>query len=475
MAIFRCSLVFLLACHHATPISTAPLPRGAYAHYLAGKLALYKDDPSTAASEFAAAAAAAPDQPAIAVEEARALAKAKREADANAVLATARSKWPEQAQVWLASGELLEKSAPKDAIRAYAKTLELDRDSERAYLGLARLQDEHASERTLRALVARVPGSVDGHYRLAQKLAARADYAGAEKEWRAVLERDPDHIDARLDLARALRRAGRLRDAIAETRSAFDRAGQPMDIAEELYWLLCEADDLQGAIDLLTLLDDERSDAEALATVARLQIGLGRLDAAAALSKKIAAMENGADAAAIIDIQIALARKDLKAAAARAHASNSKAARLYEIEIALAQDDAKRARELLSALPDLPELQRVMYEARIREKERNVPGALAVLEPLIRAHPDTAGALNLAGYLLANTHQQLDLAERYLKRARELSPGDPAVLDSWGWLLLARGRAREAVPVLEHAARFAPLEPEILAHLAAARHVKLGP
>jgi predicted Zn-dependent protease len=474
MATFRCSLLLVAACSHAKPISTAPLPRAAYAHYLNGKLALYKDDAKTAAEEFQAAAAAAPDQPAIAVEEAHALVKAHRDNDARAVLLAARSRWPEQAQVWLASGEVLEKGAPAEAIRAYAKAIELDRDSERAYLGLARLQEAPAAERTLRGLVARIPASVDGHYRLAQKLAARGETSGAEKEWRAVLERDPDHIDARLDLARVLRRAGRLKDAIAETRSAFDRAGQPMDIAEELYWLLCEANDMQGAIDLLTLLDDERSDAEALATVARLQIGLGRLDQASALAKKIGAMDNGAAVAALLDIQIALARHDYKTALTRAKASDAKAARLYEIEVAIAQGDTKLARDLVGALKDLPDLDRTIYEARIREKEHDVKGALSVLEPYIHAHPDSAAALNLAGYLLADSRQRLGDAETYLKRARELSPGDPAVLDSWGWLLTARGR-KEAIPVLEHAARFAPLEPEIRAHLDAARRVKLGP
>jgi predicted Zn-dependent protease len=451
------------------------LPRAAYSHYLAGKLALYKDDAATAATEFAAAAAAAPDQPTIAVEEARALAKAKREGDAKTVLAAARQKWPEQAQVWLASGEVLEKSAPQEATRAYGKTIELERDSERAYLGLARLQDATKGEATLRSLVARVPGSVDGHYRLAQKLAARGDIAGAEKEWHAVLERDPDHIDARLDLARALRRAGRLADAVAETRSAFDRAGQPMDIAEELYWLLCEADDLQGAIDLLTLLDDERSDAEALATVARFQIGLGRVDQATALQKKIATMENGTAPAQIVEIQVLMAKKKLDAAADKAHASTAKTARLFEVEIALARNDAAKAQELMSAVGDLPALDKAIYEARIREKQKDVPGALQILETQLRAHPDSASVLNLVGYLLANSRQRLDDAERYLRRARELSPGDPAVLDSWGWLLVARGRTREAIPVLEHAARFAPLEPEIRAHLDAARRVKMPP
>ena len=48
------------------------------------------------------------------------------------------------------------------------------------------------------------------------------------------------------------------------------------------------------------------------------------------------------------------------------------------------------------------------------------------------------------------------------------SPGDPAILDSWGWLLYKQGKSRAAVRVLDQAARYAPREPEILVHLAAA-------
>ncbi len=455
----------LAACHHARQVSLAPLPRAAYSHYLAAKLALYKDDAATAAQELAAAAAAAPDQPLIAVEEARALAKAKRPADARAVLEATRHAWPDYAPVWLASGELLEKTAPADATRAYRRAIELERDDERAYLGLARLQDAKDAEATLRALVRRVPASVDGHYRLAQKLADRGDTAGEIAELRAVLERDPDQIDARMDLARALRRTGKLSEAVAEARSAFDRAGQPMDVAEELFGLLCEADDLRGAIDLLTLLDDERSDAEALAMVARLDIGLGRLDQAKGVQKKLAAMEGGGELAKVVGVQLDLAKHDAKAAAEHAREIESPPGRSLELEADLVLGDTARARELLASFQ---EPDRTLAEARILEREGHPEAAVGKLEPVIRAHPDSAAALNLAGYLLADTGTRLDDAERYLSRARDLQPGDPAILDSWGWLLVARGRTADAVKALDLASRLAPLEPEILLHLATA-------
>jgi Flp pilus assembly protein TadD len=87
---------------------------------------------------------------------------------------------------------------------------------------------------------------------------------------------------------------------------------------------------------------------------------------------------------------------------------------------------------------------------------------------VLRRHPDNVLALNLTGFLLADAKQRLRDAEVYLRKARALSPGDPAILDSWGWLLYQQGDARAATAVLEHAVRFAPLEPEILVHLAAA-------
>ena len=106
--------------------------------------------------------------------------------------------------------------------------------------------------------------------------------------------------------------------------------------------------------------------------------------------------------------------------------------------------------------------------ARFEDHVHDSAAALRLSCPIVHAHPNNATALNLAGYLLADRKQRLDEAETLLAHARELSPGDPAVLDSWGWLLLQRGRTRDAIRALDHASRFAPREPEIMLHLATA-------
>ena len=506
-AVAWCAWLGLAGCTRPPPATALPpLAPQAYARYLDGKLAGYQGDWAAAAAALAAAAAAAPDQPMIAVELARAQWKAQRQSAARVTLAAARARWPDHPQVWLVSGDLLAAGDPAAASRAYLRAVELSPDDERGYLGLAKLQRDDLAERTLRILLRHVPASIDGLYGLAVRLARRGELAASTQELDAVLERDPDHIDARLDLARALRRQGHLDQAIAQTRNAFDRSGQAIDLAEELFWLLCEADDRPAAIDLLTLLDDDRSDPDALAVIARLDRSLGRIAEARAIAARIARLDRDRGAIAIAEAALAAGDRPGAIAALAEIADEAKRAdeahRLAAVAALAAGDPARalvalgaRAARALDgsliaafALADLgkPAEARArlagfgvdpasedhpaatIARARLAERIGDVAAAIALLDPLIRSRPDTVAALNLAGYLLAETRQRLADAERYLRHARDLAPGDPAILDSWGWLLLRQGHARAAVRALDRAARFAPLEPEILVHLAAA-------
>jgi tetratricopeptide (TPR) repeat protein len=511
-------LALLVACGGPkTPPQLPPLPHAAYAAYLDGKLAGARDDWPAAVDALTDAAKAAPDQPMIAVELARAQVKAKRIEAARQTLATARGKWPEHPQVWLASGDVEAQRAVADAIKFYKRAISIEPGEERAYLGLAKLEQPAAATRTLRQLVERVPTSIEGHYRLGQRLAladdvpksgrstrhGAGDVAGALAQFRKVLELDPDHIDARLDLSRGLRMQGNLDEAVAQARSAFDRSGQALDLAEELYNLLLEADDRVGAIDLLTLLDDDRSDVDALAAIARLDRGLGRLDEARAIAERIGRTDPALATLVLAEIDIAAgdpaagARRALTVAAdsERADDAHKLAASAWltagEPQRALAAiapvrthkpKDIDAATTAAFALVDLgkvadaraqlaamgTELAVVFALARVEDRAGNPPGALVGLERLLAQKPDFVSALNLAGYLLADSNQRMPDAERYLRRARQLAPGDPAIMDSWGWLLYRKGAHRDAVRMLDHAARLAPREPEILLHLAAA-------
>jgi Flp pilus assembly protein TadD len=499
------ALAALAACGpRPPPAPLPPLPHAAYARYLDGKLAAYRDEWSNAADALADAAAAAPDQPMVAVELARAQQRAKRPEAARQTLAAARARWPKHPQVWLASGDLLAgiAAARADAMVAYRRAIELDPADERAYLGLAKLEPPRQALVTLARLVRRNPDSVEGRYRLGVRLATARELPAATRQMRAVLERDPDHIDARLDLARLLRYQGKIDEAVAQTRSAFDRSGQAPDVAEELFWVLCEADDRTGAVDLLTLLDDERSDVDVLAMVARLHRGIGQLDDARRIAGRIAKLDADAgaltlaeldhaagDPAAAVKRAMAIGAAseklpDARRIAALAHLAAGEPQRAYDAIAPVLAKHPKRADLAAAAGLALAELGRLeearavaapfdepargMLLARIADHAGDTATALRLVEPIARGQPEQAPAKNLAGYLLADRNERLADAEAYLRRARELAPGDPSVLDSWGWLLVRRGRFRDAVRVLDRAARFAPREAEILVHLAVA-------
>jgi Flp pilus assembly protein TadD len=103
--------------------------------------------------------------------------------------------------------------------------------------------------------------------------------------------------------------------------------------------------------------------------------------------------------------------------------------------------------------------------AGYEDRTGNPAAAAAHAEVIVAARPDHVAALNLAGYALAKTGTHLDRAETYLLHARELAPGDPALLDSWGWFLYRSKRLDEAEAAIAHASRLAPNQAEILWHL----------
>ncbi|MBT8120300.1 MAG: tetratricopeptide repeat protein [Gammaproteobacteria bacterium] len=87
----------------------------------------------------------------------------------------------------------------------------------------------------------------------------------------------------------------------------------------------------------------------------------------------------------------------------------------------------------------------------------------ADLRKVISKEPDNADALNALGYTLADRTSRYKEAQEYIKRAAELVPDDPAILDSLGWVSYRLGEMDEALRWLAKA--FEKLEDaEIAAH-----------
>ena len=86
------------------------------------------------------------------------------------------------------------------------------------------------------------------------------------------------------------------------------------------------------------------------------------------------------------------------------------------------------------------------------------------LRTLLDADPDNAHALNALGYSFADRGVRLDEAYTLIKRANELSPEDPFILDSLGWVHFRKGEHGRALELLKQAYDQRN-DPEIAAHV----------
>jgi len=122
-------------------------------------------------------------------------------------------------------------------------------------------------------------------------------------------------------------------------------------------------------------------------------------------------------------------------------------------------DLLKRA---LDGRPDHPEL---LYDlAMVAERLQKIDILESSLRRLIQLKPDHAQAYNALGYTLADRNERLPEAKQYVEKALKLSPDDPFILDSMGWVYFRLGNYKEGLDYLERAFSQRP-DPEIAAHL----------
>jgi len=116
----------------------------------------------------------------------------------------------------------------------------------------------------------------------------------------------------------------------------------------------------------------------------------------------------------------------------------------------------------LKKLPDYPEL---LYDRALAAEKL---GKIKILEQdlrkLIKLKPDNAHAYNALGYSMAERGIKLPEALELIRKAVELSPEDPYIMDSLGWVYYRMGNFVEGLNYLNLAFAARP-DPEIAAHL----------
>jgi len=105
------------------------------------------------------------------------------------------------------------------------------------------------------------------------------------------------------------------------------------------------------------------------------------------------------------------------------------------------------------------------YLGSMQDKAGDRVKSIASMKRVLELNQDHVQALNYLGYTLADMNEQLDDAEKYVRRALKLKPEDGYITDSLGWVLFKKGNVREAVATLEKAYSIKPNESIIAEHL----------
>lgn len=305
-------------------------------------------------------------------------------------------------------------------------------------------------------------------------------------EIRRFIERKPDARSIRLSYVSALMRTGRIDEALSELNRMMRQAPEDFELlylrgainaeagrtVEARRWLdeyiAIESDRRQANADFYdpasSLADAEMLRIQLLEEAGQLEQALQLLNQVkapealvqAGLRKAIIRARQGQLSAAMAEldaIQIEDEREGLLIALTRAQLLRSAG----EVDAAV--------RALEEALPQYSDSSELRYElALLYERQNRLSDVEYQLRQVIEYDSRNAHAYNALGYTLADRNLRLDEARELVERAMELRPGDPAILDSMGWVLYRQGDLQGALQYLEQAWTRLP-QAEIGAHL----------
>jgi len=139
---------------------------------------------------------------------------------------------------------------------------------------------------------------------------------------------------------------------------------------------------------------------------------------------------------------------------------------LTEVQLLIDEKRLGEAREVLNKAnaesPDDVEL--VYQEAMVDERLNRLDDMERLLRRILALQPDNSQALNALGYSLADRNLRLDEALKMVRQAHELSPADPFIVDSLGWVEYRMGHFDAAATLLAQAYS-SRKDTEIAAHL----------
>jgi len=213
----------------------------------------------------------------------------------------------------------------------------------------------------------------------------------------------------------------------------------------------------------------------ALRTLIELERAAGRTREASALVDELAAQRPDAAALQALRGDLQLAAENPSGAAAAYESAlrldpRCAAALAGQARLARAQGRSAEAVALFDrAAAEAPGTAQYGYEAaQVLLASGDPAGARPRLDTLVRLHPEHGAAANDLAWLLATQGQELDRALLLAESASQLLPG-PDVLDTLGFVRLARGEPDAAVAAFHKALALQPDYATARYHLGLAR------
>ena len=330
----------------------------------------------------------------------------------------------------------------EEASAAVDRVYELSPGNERAAVLRARLRqrlnDTESAFVVLEEFLARVPGSGMARMAYARMLVDTRRYDQARTEFERLVEDEPDNDDARYALGLLLVQTDRLDEAAHH----FEKLASGDSRRDAAHYYLARIAESRQRFD------------EAIASYRRVRRGEHRLNAQIRVAILLA--EQG---------DTELARRHLHGVRSD---NTRETVRIYLAEAGLLTR-AERYDEAMAvydaSLEEIPGHPDLLYaRGMLAERMDRLDILERDMREIISREPDHADALNALGYTLADRTDRYEEAYTLIKRAIELKPDEPYIIDSLGWVLYRMGRHREALEQLRRAMSLDP-DPEIAAHL----------
>lgn len=350
------------------------------------------------------------------------------------------ARWPDDNEIAIASSLLAR--LEQDWRRAESfllPVLERSPEDVRAIMLWTQLQLDQSVPNPLQRLedaVAAFPANQELRLQYARLLGSEGDYTGAREQFALLLEVDPTNPE------------------LLSTAALLDFELEFFDAAQLKFEQLIAL--------------GERPD-EAHYYIGRIEMSRDRYPEAIESFAQVGPSREFRDAKAraatlLADTAFASDIRDFFEAQRRAFPGNAEQLFLLEAD-ALRDWDGESLKAYDRGLTAFPRSFSLLYgRAMVHEADGELTAMETDLRRILEQDPNHAATLNALGYTLTNHTERYEEAADLIERALALSPGDPAILDSLGWVYYKLGQLAQSEALLRQAHQAFP-DPEVAAHL----------